>query len=210
MHPRIIVEYSAIAAKSENAPPVFSLQRAVIFLKKHKINGVADVGCGLLVNLPYLLKMFPNVYAIDTALQYERIIDRLSSIKKRYKSFARFFTIEEFSKANLKLDAVFMVNVLHVIPVKKDRERLLLNCWNNLKKGGHIFVDVPTVETYYRDKLTPEKKFRDGYLMKRPGNIATFYKQFINKEIEACLKIANFKNPVNLHCHHRASYIATK
>ena len=142
---------------------------------------VVDIGCGRLRNLGTLRKFFSDITLVDTKLQCRRIENLLPK-----SSCIELLDNEQFKNSRQKFNAAFLISILHVIPDPQKRNELLSLAINKIYKSGYIVIDVPSGERYYRQKCTPENKYRDGWVMGN-GTTRTFYKNYTAKELDTFL-----------------------
>ena len=181
---------SKIIVRVENSAPsqskpAKSVSWATDILRNNGVNEVVDLGCGRLRNLKVLKEGFKSITLVDTLLQCQRIRDEVKKNKK-----VKLLSNIEFVKENKKYDAIFMISILHTIPIIKERKNLISLAISKLKLNGYLIIDVPTGVTYYRNRCTGENKYKDGYLMGN-GNIKTFYKQYFAAELDKLLTESN-------------------
>jgi len=201
-------EYSAVGAKNPNKPSR-AVNAAISAFKKLKLSSVAEIGCGLLPNTPHILQGFPLVTLVDTKHQYIRIKGKLDEISKLYPSFNKFIDSESFQNKRMQFDGAIMINLLHVLPTVEGRLKLLKGVYENLKKEGFLFIDVPRNETFYRNLVKTARAYTDGYIMRR-GNYYTFYKNMSFEEITACTEKVGFRLTQRIYLGHRVTFICQK
>jgi hypothetical protein len=206
---RIRPEYSAVAAKNKEKPSR-SVRAAIDVLKENNAAKVCEVGYGLLANTSHILDAFPEVVLIDKKEQYERVKDRLSEITMRRRSTVDVLEPEAYRETALALDAAIIINVLHVLPLKKNRLEVLEASRKNLRKGGIVFVDVPHNEYYYRSTLLKTAiPYEDGYVTRR-GDYYTFYKNMSVEELTDYMKEAGFTLERRVFIDHRITLVGKK
>jgi hypothetical protein len=115
---------------------------------------------------------FPHVTLVETELQCSRI---RSAVPKR--KGIRLLSTEAFASDARKYDAIFLISVLHIIPMPSTRREIIQLARSKLKKGGYLITDIPTGEAYYRHRCTKQNEYSDGWVM-GTGNVKTFYKNF--------------------------------
>lgn len=162
---------------------------------------VADVGCGYLSGTAELLRHHRQVYAVDTAVQRERIATRLTPIET-VASFAGFRSAEEFQASKLRLGGVYLINVLHTVPSNAERVSLLQSGRQNLRSGGFVVVDVPSYEHYYSRRMGPGNAFGDGYIFAHSGNRHTFYRFCVAEELDDWASSADLEFERSVSDHH--------
>ncbi|RLC75099.1 MAG: hypothetical protein DRI61_15480 [Chloroflexi bacterium] len=213
MSEKIVIkpEYSAVGAKNPNKPSR-AVNAAISIFRELKLSHIVEVGCGLLVNTPHILKAFSFVILVDTKLQYQRIKEKLDELSTRYTSFKKFIDVESFCKTRIKplLDGAIVINVLHVLPETQQRLNLLKCVHKNLKRKGNIFIDVPHNETFYRNLVKTAKPYNDGYIMKRGKDYHTFYKNMTFEELKEYVEKAGFKFKQRIYLEHRITFISEK
>jgi len=109
----------------------------------------------------------------------------------------------------MQFDGAIVINVLHVLPKKQERIRLLSDAYQNLKKKGFIFIDVPRNETFYRDLVKTAKSYKDGYIMCR-GSYYTFYKNMTFEELKGYTEKVGFQFVQRIYLEHRVTFICKK
>ena len=145
------------------------------------VTKVVDIGCGRLRNLDALQAFFTHITLVDTKLQCERIKGLVPKSEQ-----VRLIDSEQFTHNKKKFHAAFLISVLHVIPDKKLRKQLLTMATEKVCKSGYVVIDVPCGEKYYRQKCTPENKYKDGWIM-GDGYHRTFYKNYNTRELDELL-----------------------
>lgn len=165
------------------ARPAKSVVWASSLIAKRGVTRVADVGCGRLRNLGVLRKHFEEIILVDTELQCRRIRSLVPEA-----TGIRLLTSSQFGQLRGRLDAAFLISVLHVIPSKRQREELLAAVVSKVRRGGYLVVDVPSGVSYYRTRCTPDKRYRDGWAM-GAGPRRTFYKNYTAHELDRLLLI---------------------
>ena len=205
----ICPEYSAVGAKKLSSAPR-ATQAAIKVLGEEGSLKVAEIGCGLLANTPYILEAFPHVVLVDTKLQYQRINSRLSELSSTYTSFKGFVDAESFQRANMQFDGAIVINILHVLPTQEGRVHLLAGAYKNLRRGGLVFVDAPYNETFYRSLVKTARVYNDGYIMRRGGNYYTFYRNINFNELREYAEKAGFEYDKRVYLDHRVSIVCRK
>ena len=137
-----------------------------------------DLGCGRLRNLPILTRYFDEIVLVDTELQCQRIAGSVPSSRR-----FRLLTVAAFKSDTRVYDTVFLISVLHIIPGKKTRIRLLELATSKLHNPGYLVIDVPVGERYYRQQCSESNRYKDGWVM-GVGPLYTFYKNYSSKELD--------------------------
>jgi hypothetical protein len=200
-------DLSAVAPKSGN--PSRSLLSAINNLDKYGVKKVCEVGCGLLANTEHLLKAFPYVILTDRKEILPRISDKLSELKGKYRSFRGFVEHNQADGRISDLDGAIVINVLHILPSKRERYELLRTVKNMLITDGLAFFDVPRNETYYRDQVKTAIPYQDGFCMSR-GRYFTFYKNMNSKELSEMITRVGFHIEAPVFIDHRITFLARK
>ncbi len=162
---------------------------------------VADIGCGFLAGTMELLRHHAHVYAVDREFNRSRIEGQLE-IAAAHDGFAGFLTFEEFARARLRLDAAYVVNVLHTLPSVEERLELLAAVGRNVIRGGTLVLDVPSYEHYYAERMTPENAYGDGYVFRHPGNVFTFFRFASEEELDDWAASSKFRFERRVSDHH--------
>ena len=202
-------EYSAVAAKN-SATPSRATQAAITVLREANASKTVEIGCGLLANTQHILKAFPFVVLVDTKLQYQRIQEKIAELSKTHSSLKEFIDVESFKEREMQLDGAIIINVIHILPTDSERLSILTSGYNNLRRGGLIFIDVPYNETYYRDHVKTAKVYNDGYVMSRGGSSYTFYKNMTFDELKGYANRAGFQFEKRIYLDHRVTFICRK
>lgn len=203
----IKTEYSAVAAKNPN--PSRAVQAAISAFRRLELSRITEIGCGLLANTPHFLREFPFVILIDTKHQYTRIKDNLDEMSKLHSSFRGFIDVESFQHKRMQLDGAIIINVLHILPTIEERMDVLKGVYQNLKKGGFLFIDVPRNETYYRNAVKTAIPHNDGNIMRR-GSYYTFYKNMSFEELRTYAEEVGFQLVQRIYLNHRVTFICQK
>lgn len=174
---KIVVENSAPSQKRAAK----SVSWAAPVLRELGVTCVVDVGCGRLRNLDVFQRSFSDITLVDTKLQFKRIKDLVPKSQK-----IRLLDAERFRDDKRRYHAAFIISVLHILPDRKTRKRVISLAIRKLCRFGYIVVDVPTGENYYRHKCKAENKYRDGWLMGE-GKYKTFYKKYSARELDKLL-----------------------
>ncbi len=202
-------EYSAVAAKDVSKPSR-ATQAAIEVLKEANATNIAEIGCGLLANTPHLLKAFPVVVLVDTKDQYIRIQHKIADLSNTYSSFKAFIDTEPFQEREMQLDGAIIINVLHILSEVSHRLQLLASGYRNLRENGLVFIDVPYNEAYYRNQVKTARAYNDGYIMRRPGNYYTFYKNMNFDELKNYAERVGFQFEKRIYLDHRVTFTCRK
>lgn len=186
----------------ENSAPSCSIapQSLTPFIRELRDQGglrVADVGAGRLRATRPLLRAGFQVWIVETPLQLERTKELVEGAQHRYPNLQPPLTERDFCCSSLKLDGVTTICVLHTIPEKWIRCRLLRAIRRNMKPGAKLLIDVPFDLPYYRGPGRTVTKYRDGYLM-GGKEVHTFFKEFSESELVTFVKRCGFKLEHNL------------
>lgn len=184
------------------------MRAAISVLREIGARRVCEVGCGLLANTEHILRVFPQVVLVDRPAQYPRIKDKLSQLAREYPSL-KFLDSEAFTRVKLGLDGGIVINVLHVLPTRRQRVACLAATSRNLRRAGLAFVDVPRAETYYRDMVKSALEWNDGFVMDR-GGYYTFYKNMSFEEVRDCCTKAGLEVVGRIDLDHRISIVVRK
>ena len=180
----------------ENSAPTQTKPSAVVgfatnVCREAGCKSVIDVGCGRLRHLAALGQSFEKVWVVDTQLQYERTKQEFATLMASYPAVQEYVPYEEFKSSALEAEAAMLILVLHVIPRKEERISLLRSIHKNLRAGGLLFVAVPFGEPYYKQRMTNENKYLDGFVMGASA-VKTFHKEFTERQLKGLLRQSGF------------------
>lgn len=167
--------------KPENSAPSQTIPSKSSFwiinlINQKQIKTMLDFGCGRLRNENAFSKTKCIISVLDTKEQIKRLE------KNNLMNYTTYI-FEEDSLPKNSFDLVVLISVLHIIPDKSTRNKVLKMAYNSLKDGGYLFVDVPTGERYYRQKCSENNRYKDGFLLQH-GKSYTFYKNYHAKELD--------------------------
>lgn len=171
---KITIENS-VPSQSRSA---HSVRWASPILSSQGIKKVADFGSGRFRNANVLTRYFDEVFFVETKKQ----LRKFSSVAPQ-GNHVHYIITDQFQNLTDHFDAVFLISVLHTIPHKTHRAKIIRLCHQSLKPGGLLVVDVPQSETYYNRRKNVSAKYKDGWLMKW-GDGYTFYKNFYAAELD--------------------------
>lgn len=154
---------------------------------------IIDVGCGKLRNSLVLVNhFFLWIYDFPEQLDNPTIKDRLAKLKKSH-NFKGIIYPNEFKNRRLDADAAFISFVIHTIPEKRLRIQFIKNTMKNLKPPYELFIAVPCGEKYYKNKMTEENWFNDGFLFNAGHGQKSFYREYKSEEIDKFMAELGFK-----------------
>jgi SAM-dependent methyltransferase len=109
-----------------------------------KNKSVADLGCGVGHTLGRLAEAFSIVYAVDVSAECLRVAEQ------RHRELRNVVYVEEdLSKEHVELedcDVVVSLNVA-IMPFFDRRQQVLRNTAGCVKRGGHLVLLVPSLES---------------------------------------------------------------
>lgn len=122
-----------------------ALIRSAIKKYSSKNKTVADIGCAIGKWLPVLSPLFKKVYAIDISKKNLQIAQQLYP---HYKNVE--FVRADMSGEKINIPKAHMGICINAIltPSLKDRMSFLQSLSFYIKKGGHIIITVPSLESY--------------------------------------------------------------
>lgn len=177
------------SAQRRTAPPnrlVAVVVAATQQLLGRKRFRIADHGCGKLRHFEPLRHTATEMFLVDTQRQLDaphvegdsvvmiRAIAEKASRKTRTP--ATVMNDQEFERSRLRLDAVFCVAVLDVLP-RATRGRVVGAAHRNLRPGGLLVVVVPRNDSSILRRCRATNRYRDGHIFGRPGSV-TFYRNW--------------------------------
>jgi hypothetical protein len=151
-----------------------------------------DIGCGFMAGTMELLKHHGVVFAVDREANRSRLQDQIA-IAARHPAFGGFLSFEELARKRLRLDAAYVVNVLHTLPSAEERLTLLSAVHRNVRRAGTLVLDVPSYEHYYAQRMTSKNAHGDGYVFEHPGAIFTFYRFTSDQELDEWAGAVGFR-----------------
>ena len=168
----------------ENSTPpqkrsAFSVRWSAPILAREGVRRVADIGGGTLRNLRVQENSFDEITLVETLNKCSVLQDTIKG-----KNHIRLQYTKVFEEDHTKYDAVFFISVLHTIPDRAYRQKLVVAAAKKIFPGGFMVVDVPQSETYYNRRRQELLRYRDGYLLKW-GDHYSFYKSFYKKELDS-------------------------
>jgi len=154
---------------------------------------ICDMGTGKLRNLEPFLNAGYTAFVCDYEEQYDYAAseDRLEELRSTYgKSRLHSWIFPDgFRDGELEqLDAVLLLNVLHIIPYPGDRQRVLAFCVDKLEPGGLLAWQTPYGDT---NMMKHCKRigipFGDGWILRPDEARQTFYTEFRISKIREML-----------------------
>jgi hypothetical protein len=168
---------------NKSKPNKIMKTRILSFFKQNKIARVLDYGCGKFLRDSIL---FSERGMIVDAVDIEKQIERIGKEKSRLIN-----SISDKINHN-NYDAALLNFVLQVIPIKKQRERILEKVCNATKNEGYIVLSLRNKKDLLRFSEDKKIRFKDGLLMTK-GKYYTFVKGYDKEEIMSILKRFNLK-----------------
>lgn len=186
-----------VIALSRSAPiqikPFPKIQQLCKYWKLRRYKTVVDIGCGRLRNSLFLVKHF-KIWACDFPSLYKGLVmeKRLSKLKKN-PNFMGLVHPSKLAKRYLKADVAVLAFVLHTLPDKHLRIKLIKNAIKNTAPPHEIFVAVPNGERYYRQRMQKKNKLNDGFFFDAGAGSHTFYREYSAREIDEFMQELGFK-----------------
>lgn len=166
---------NGIVIKTENAAKPHKQVSAFLVGRLRALASVEssfDYGCGKLRYRDAILARSNSLTVVDSEIQIDRdqiLYGREISIRELVRSSnrVRALNAEEFRKLNERFDRAFCINVLSVIPIFSERQRVLRNIHSKLKTGGTcLFVVQYRNSDFSRmAKMKNARRWRDGFLI---------------------------------------------
>lgn len=119
------------------------------FLKNNKIKEVLDIGSNRGDFVLWLRAQFPkiNINAIEPDKQ---VVDAYKTVKGINLS------IERFEKNKLAIDKFDLIYCSHTLEHADSSKEMLEGCFNSLKNGGYLFLEVPNIEIIAESDIVEE------------------------------------------------------
>jgi hypothetical protein len=145
---------------------------------------VLEYGCGQLRNLRELHGYFPMVHLVDTELQLNRLHDfggkRLTVrdyVRRYYRNGGvTVMSAPEFEASSLKVDVIFSINVMDVVP-PETRLAMLATVKMHLHSSGQFASLVPRNDSRTLNLCRSSRAYQDGHIFPNHGAF-TFYKNW--------------------------------
>lgn len=139
---------------------------------------ILDYGAGKLRNTKYLIKEGFKVSILETPRQLE-VINNCSP----YNIYRMYQSKEEISE---RFGAILCSFVLNVVPIPKDRDFILAQCYELLIHSGKLYVEVRKSRGILNNKY--KWTFGDGFIIGK-NKEKTFQKPY--EKIEFCEYISS-------------------
>lgn len=167
---------NSVLIRSENAAKSHLQKSAhlVGYLEKlPKVEISLDYGCGKLRYLQEIMAISDHVVVVDSAVQLERIqrlpghkycsIYDLAVLSNQWS----VCTIKDISMHYGRYDAIFCLNVLQVVPLRKIRQSILRRLFNALKHEGSCYICVQYRNSDFKRMIGLDyaKLYGDGMLL---------------------------------------------
>ncbi len=149
---------------------------------------VIDVGCGQLRNSLVLVDHF-KLWICDfpQQLRSPTATDRLAALQA-HRNFLGIIRPREFEKGRLTADASILAYVLHTLPERGMRARLVQLTIRNTRAPHEVFIAAPNGEYYYRQRMAEHNQFGDGHLFGGGKQYKTFYREYTAKQIDEFMR----------------------
>src|SRR6185312_17254146 len=150
---------------------------------------IADQGCGMLRNTRLLAAISRELFLVDTDAQLNSVhtdgelrftIADAASEMSSSRLQVHAVTAAAFSKSRLRLDAIFCVAVMDVVP-KKVRRSIIQSAASNLGSGSYFVLIVPRNDSSILKRCNANNRYQDGFIFQRPGR-TTFYRNFLTSK----------------------------
>ena len=181
------------AAKPVNQPSQFVLEW-IANLPREAI--VLDYGCGKFRYTIPLSQRVRFVYAVDSIEQVERtqiINTKVTTLRQYAHDYLKNVIVCDVNSNDwkkIKFDYILCANVLQIVPIKRERRRILEIFLNILKRDGKVFVCTQYHNSYFNTYKTNPNAIPhlDGWLV-RSRNGPSFYGIITAKELaKLCIK----------------------
>lgn len=178
-----------------------SMKYAFVDIERRYLKGksrIIDFGAGRLRNTLYLLRRGHKVFPVEFQKMFQTETGKLIEKKlHRYSSHFRHVRLpiypHKFLNWRVKVDLVLLANVLNIMPIPAERDIVLQECYNKLKKNGYLLLCLPYGDVAYRQLCTESKRIGDGFYLRERKSFQTFYREFTASEIDSIMFAHGFE-----------------
>lgn len=185
---------------------VDGLSDVVAEFRRRGFKRICDFGAGKLRNTLYLLRKGFKVWAVEFPKAFEPPGGKKQFDKARkYDGFFFLKYPEAFLAFREKVDAILLINVIHIVPLESERKKILRECRGRLKEGGLLFWMSVYGEPHYKPAVTKRLSVEDGWCYNLHKQHQTFYKEYKIPDVQALVTSAGYSlvRPIAAN-HHRA------
>ncbi len=174
--------------------------------KKKGYKNILDFGAGKLRNTLYLLNQGFKVWSVE----FQKAFDTPAAkeMLAEASKFKGFFFLEyphEFLKFQEELDAGILINVINIVPERRERRKILRECAKRIKRGGLLLLMTQYGEPHYRPNMTTRRRLNDGWCYNLHRTYQTFNKEYKIPELRDLVQKHLYKEYQKIYVnHHRA------
>jgi len=152
---------------------------------------VLDLGCGQGRMVPLLKNKKINYVGLDNCTS---LIRNAQALHPNYKFINQDITKLDLPKKSF--DKILAIAVLHHIPSKSLRLKILKDIKALLKEDGLLFMTNWNLDNYRQKQKATDLEKGDYYISWRikKGKVMRYYHNFTKSELNELLKKAGFKN----------------
>ena len=171
----IDVTQSISAGLSANSNLV---EHLVPWMKERGFTRILDFGAGALRHTVALLEKGMVISAVEYKEAFSRPKAKINMEKARkYDGFTELVWPEDFIKSTRKYDVILLTFVLQVVPVKKDRGRIIGELIKKFDRNGPKRLYYASRHGVSRS-LKDEDKYNDGWIQGYRNSTQTFYTEW--------------------------------
>jgi len=190
---------------------VDGLGDVVAEFRKRGFKKICDFGAGKFRNSLYLLKNKYKVWAVEFKEAFET--PHAQKMKKRAETHKNLFILQypnEFLGCKETFDAVILINVVNIIPEKRHREKVLIECSERLRKRGLILWMTQHGEPNYKAGAADRLRLNDGWCYSLSQKYKTFYRDYSNDEIKSEFPPSEYKLFQKISSSHHRAFLFEK
>lgn len=195
-----------VTLSAPNFPgPLRALSDLSPAFREHGVKSILDFGAGKLRNTLSLLRQ-ANGFKL-TAVEYAECLNKSEWAKARLadaQSFGQSFhfqTPREFIDDSEVFDAVLLIDVLHIIPLKQVRKAIIDTCTNRLRSGGLLFLSAVHGEPNQQPGNQRRYSFGDGscFSVQKNQRFQRFAHEYHFDEFKALVSLRQYKPGSTVH-----------
>jgi SAM-dependent methyltransferase len=202
----VIVDVTASVPNFESE--IDGLSDVAAEFQRRGFTNVLDFGAGKLRNAFYLNRKGFKVFAVEFKEAYDTPVakKRLAKAEKSKDLFILWYP-QKFLEFQGYVDAVILVNVTNVVPEPRDRERILKECAERLRKGGLLLWMSQHGEPNYRPGVTERLRVNDGWCYGLHRKYQTFYREYRIPDIRSLVPKFGFTEVRKITSNHNWAFL---
>jgi len=176
---------------SPGLPPNKAIRGLVKFFRGRNIEKIVDFGAGALRHTFPLLNAGFQVCAVEFEENFHRPICKEALTKAAtHPNFSRLIYPRDFIEDRRRFDAALLCYVLQVMPLKREREKVLKHLSEKLVDDAYLLY----MSRYNQmEGALPEHRVEDGYYKWPEREHHSFYREFTTEETHETMERFHFK-----------------